>query len=163
MEDVAQHLQQEAIKRTDPGQRDEFARSAFNRFYYATFIPLSRSLADMKDQWTELPHKDVPELLRGSLIRELKLGKKRAEKLGDNDTAGLCARAISNCHEVAAIMETGYAVRVAADYKSEVRIDFSSGADFKLSNVPVSIAKQWPKRVEAYVGSISAAMRQLSD
>lgn len=162
MEDVAQHLQREAVTRADPAQRDVFARSAFNRFYYATFIPLSRSLAAMKVQWAELPHKDVPAVLRGAVIRELKQGRQRAQRLGDKETEAMCARAISYCHEVATILEAGYAVRVAADYKMEIRIDFSSGADFRLSNVPVSTARQWPARVLAYVDSISTAMRQLS-
>lgn len=161
MEEVAIHLQQEATRRHDPRHRDVFGRSAFNRYYYATFIPISRALASLKDEWNELPHGSVPEVIRGSVIRALKSGKQRANRLGDYATVTSCDRAIAFCHELADIMETGYAVRVTADYHSEVPVDFSSGVDFRLNTVSVSIARQWPSRAAACSEVLTQTWRQI--
>ena len=163
MEEVAYHLQNEATRRTDPLQRDRFGRSAFNRFYYATFIPISQALAALKPEWTELPHKDVPRVIRGSVIKTFKDGRIRASRLGDFDTAANCARAISLCHDLANIMESGYAVRVTADYHSEVSVDFAAGVDFRLATVPVSVARQWPSRAAAYSVVIRDTWRQIGE
>lgn len=163
MEEVAIHLQREATQRTDPLQRDQFGRSAFNRFYYATFIPISKALAALRPEWAGLPHKDVPEVIRGTIIKALKDGQKRANRLGDYETVANCARAISLCHELAGIMESGYAVRVAADYHAEVAVDFATGADFRLVTVPVSIARQWPGRAAAYSETIGNIWRQIGE
>ncbi len=163
MEEVGNYLQREAIQRTDPHQRDLFGRSAFNRFYYATFIPLSNALAKMKPEWGGLPHKNVPTVLRESVIKGLKEGSKRANRVGDYDTVSVCSRAIDYCHQLADLMESGYAIRVTADYNSAVPVDFTLGTDFRLASVPVSAAKQWPGRAVAYVEAISNAWRQINE
>jgi len=163
MEEVAIYLQREANQRTDSRQRDQFGRSAFNRLYYATFIPISHTLARLRPEWAGLPHKDVPEVIRGSIIKALKEGKTRANRLGDYDTVTSCSRAISLCYELADMMESGYAIRVTADYHSEVAVDFAAGADFRLATVPVSVARQWPGRATAYAETISNIWRQIGE
>lgn len=163
MEEVGNYLQREAIQRTDPHQRDQFGRSAFNRFYYATFIPLSVALSNMKPEWGRLPHNNVPGVLRESVIKGLKEGVKRANRVGDYDTVNVCSRAINYCHQLANLMESGYAIRVIADYNSAVPVDFTSGEDFRLASVPVSAAKQWPGKAAAYVEAISNAWRQINE
>lgn len=161
MEEVATYLQREAIHRTDSRQRDDFGRSAFNRFYYATFIPVGIALTSMRPEWSGLPHKDVPKVIRGSIMQSIKRGQKRAHRLGDAETARSCAQAISICHELAKIMELGYAVRVIADYHSDVHVDFTSGSDFRLFSVPVSVARQWPGCAIAYTQTIKHIWKQI--
>ena len=104
-----------------------------------------------------------PTVLRESVIKGLKEGSKRANRVGDYDTVSVCSRAIDYCHQLADLMESGYAIRVTADYNSAVPVDFTSGTDFRLASVPVSAAKQWPGRAVAYVEAISNAWRQINE
>ena len=163
MEDVAHHLQREALVRPTESQRDSFGRSAFNRFYYAAFLPVSRTLRSLRPEWAGIPHKDIPDLMRGKVLTALKKGKHQANRVGDHETAAACARAMSLCHELADLMKTGYAVRVTADYETDVAVDFSSGIDFRLATVAVSTAKQWPSRATAFAQTIQSAWKQIGD
>ena len=163
MEDVAHHLQQEALVRLTAAQRDSFARSAFNRFYYAAFLSVSRTLRLLRPEWAGIPHKNIPDLIHGTILTALKKGQRQALRVGDQETAEACGRAISLCHDLADLMKTGYAVRVTADYEADVAVDFSSGIDFRLATVKVSTAKQWPRRATAYAQTIQSAWNQISD
>ena len=163
MEDVAHHLHQEALRRPTEAQRDSFGRSAFNRFYYAAFLPVSKTLRSLRPEWAGIPHKEIPGLMRGKILTALKKGRQQAIRVGDRETAAACARAISLCHELADLMKTGYAVRVTADYEADVAVDFSSGNDFRLATVAVSTAKQWPSRATAYAQTIESAWKQIGD
>lgn len=162
MEDVGHHLQRETLTRPSD-ERDSFGRSAFNRFYYAAFLPVSRTLRSLRPEWAGIPHKDIPELLRGKILTALKKGQRQANRVGDRDTAAECARAITLCHELAGIMRTGYAVRVTADYQEDVAVDFSAGVDFRLATVSVSTAKQWPRRATAFAQTIQSVWKQIGE
>ena len=163
MEDVAHHLQMEALVRPTAAQRDSFGRSAFNRYYYAAFLPVNRTLRSLRPEWAGIKHKDIPDLMRGKILTALKKGQQQANRVGDRETAAACARAISLCYELAELMKTGYAVRVTADYEADVAVDFSTGIDFRLATVAVSTAKQWPSRATAYAQTIHSAWKQIGD
>lgn len=162
IEDVAHHLQTEALARPTH-ERDSFGRSAFNRFYYAAFLSVSRVLKALDPGWAGIPHKDIPALVRGQIRATLRRGEQKANRVGDRATASECGRAIALCHDLAELMTLGYAVRVAADYQEDVAVDFSDGVDFRLATVPVSTAKQWPRRATAYAESIQRAWSQISE
>ena len=97
MEVVALFLQKEAIKRVAkraaPDECDLFGRSAYNRYYYATFLCVRNVLAKLDDSWAALPHKDYPALLKGTIKDKIRKCMKRANKLDDNELVTRCYRA----------------------------------------------------------------------
>lgn len=162
MEVVAQHLQQVALARTDPGDRDHFGRSAFNRYYYATFLQVKAGLGSLDSDWSTIAHADIPGVLRGSVQRELKLGRTRAQRTNDAELVRLCSKALSAASDLAILMEKGYATRVAADYHPEILVDFSSQPSFRLNTVPVEDAHGWPYRARVLIGTITSAWKQVN-
>ena len=145
MHNVARHLQVEAMKLLPASEADAdaYARSAFNRYYYATFLCVRETLITLDDGYgRSLSHKAIPETLRGKVQRKIISIKSRANKIGD-------AKLVRECHQVsaqnlafAADLEKAYAIRVVADYTPDARVDFRSER-FTLSGVPVTEAHGW--------------------
>lgn len=162
MKTVARHLQEEAIRRTNNhDERDTFGRSAFNRYYYATFLNVKNALGSFKSDWNTIGHSKVPEVLRGKVNRELTAGRSRALKTNDHDTVAACSRAVTAANQLADLMEAAYATRVAADYQPEIKIDFSNLYDFELNTVHVKRASEWPDKAGGLIRTITLAWKQL--
>jgi hypothetical protein len=157
---VGKFLQDEALIRGDKGQKNAFARSSFNRYYYAAFIATSKVLGKLKNEWSELPHKDIPKVLRASLSKELKSAHQKAQRVGDKETVQVCRNAISAARGLADLLELGYSTRVVADYKYETDVKFIGSDGFSLNAVPISVAKHWPQKASGYADSIMTAWRQ---
>ena len=110
-----------------------------------------------------MPHKDVPEVLRGAVKKEIQAGRSKAQKASDQDTVLVCNKAVAATEELAELMEKGYATRVTADYNPQIRIDFSDRHDFELNTVHVKRASEWPDKAQGLIKTISVAWRQLRD
>ncbi len=138
MQQVAHHLQIQAHGLVGP-ERDAFARSAYNRYYYGCFLSLRTTFAEMNPQWTKNPHKSYPELLNGAISRKLKQERTRASKSGDTDLVRIIDAALRGIPEISKIMTEANAARVVADYEPSIAVDFTrhspSGLplDFKLA------------------------------
>jgi len=161
MKIVARHLQDEATRRTDQDEKDTFGRSAFNRYYYATFLNVKNALGLFRQEWNSMPHGDVPGVLRGTVRKELNKGRIRAQKTTDQETISACNRAVAATDALAEIMEEGYATRVAADYRPDLRIDFSDKHDFELNTIHVNRASEWPDRARGLITTITTAWKQI--
>ena len=107
MEAVAQHLREQALNRTAQLGRDEFARSSFNRFYYAAFLRVRDGLAKMDSAWDEMAHASMPVLLRGNISVILKKGLSQAKRNDDGDLASDCSFAITAATELADLLDQG--------------------------------------------------------
>src|SRR5262245_24567360 len=94
MEVVGQYLQGHALTLGVGLERDYFGRSAFNRFYYATFLNVKKELSEIIDGWPN-GHATIPQFLRGKICKEIKAGRDRARRAGDGDLVLLCERAKS--------------------------------------------------------------------
>ena len=105
METVASHLHSETNARMGSPDRDWFGRSTFNRFYYATFLEVRAALKEMSPDWTNVAHKNIPELLGGSIKTELRRGLERARRTGDGATLSQCSSAIAAAKELAALRQ----------------------------------------------------------
>lgn len=162
MEVVASHLFQEVLKRTDQDEKNLFARSAFNRCYYATFLNVRAGLKQLNPEWSKLPHKDIPEVLKVSVKKMLVKGKAKASKVNDVESMRLCERAVVAARDLSEIMKTGYATRVAADYFPEIKIVFAGGQNCSLNSVGSTEAQYWPRQSAAYVGTIVEAWNQIN-
>lgn len=162
MENVADHLEQQAVARHSPLEKDSFGRSAFNRYYYATYLLVRAGLAGLRAEWAgEMPHATIPELLRGTVCTELKRGHTKAVRTGDSELAALCSRAITASKDLAKLMDEGRAIRVVADYRPDVPISFAVGSRFKLNTIPVEEARIWAPKARAFLKDISSAWRQV--
>ena len=162
MKIVARHLQEEATRRTDSYEKDTFGRSAFNRYYYATFLSVKNALGSFRAEWNMMPHHDVPGVLRGAVKTELDRARQRAQKLTDHETVTACCKAVAAADALAQIMEEGYATRVTADYRPELRVDFANQYDFVLNTVRVKRASEWPERARVLIATITSAWRQIN-
>lgn len=164
MEVVARHLQQEAIKRSIAAEQDYFGRSAFNRYYYATFLEVKQVLGSLRPEWAgNLAHASIPEMLRGRVVDELKRGRRQAQRLSDWEVASLCEKGIAAAIDLARLMEEGRAIRTTADYHPEVRVEFSGKIGFKLNAVSVEMAQAWPHRARAFLEVTANAWRQIDE
>jgi hypothetical protein len=159
MEIVGQYLQHEATQRSGR-ERDFFGRTAFNRYYYASYLGVKKTLGSLRKEWDTIAHADVPQLLRGTIKTELSNGRKKAVKAEDAETIEMCSRAINAVMELANLMEEGYATRVTADYTPGILIDFSTLHNFKLNTIFVKQAANWPAKARLLCTTIAVAWNQ---
>lgn len=160
MEFVGQYLQGEAFARTEAGEKDVFARSSFNRYYYAAFLETRKMMTSLRPEWGKLAHKNIPEVLRASVQPEFKKANMRAQRTGDKDAIHACSMAILAAKNLADLLEQSYTIRVVADYKSETPIVFDASANFTLNAISITTARQWPSKAKGFSQSISSGWRQ---
>lgn len=160
MEIVGQYLQAQALQLVEQRERDYFGRSAFNRFYYATFLSVKAELDSVLPGFPR-GHASIPDYLQGAVCKELKNGCRRAQRAGDSELAQLCLRAQSAALDLAELMRKSYGVRVTADYNLNIPVAFGSG-DFQLSTVSVNYAKTWPHKARAFALTIASAWKQIN-
>lgn len=163
MQLVAQHLQNQALNRPVEGARDSFGRTAFNRYYYATFLKVQDTLRRNRPQWSSSGHSKLPRILRGDVVDELKVSLARGRKTGDGEIVRLCSDAISAAKGLADLLEASYAIRVIADYFPETQVVFFSADDFRLDTVTVREAHSWPPKAASFISSLERAWRQIND
>ena len=163
METVAHHLQKEAInRRLNAEECDLFGRSAYNRYYYATFLKVREMFSQLDASWGALPHKAYPEILRGTIKKTIAGGRSKAIKLGDLKLISLCQQATAAASDLATLMTQGYAVRVIADYHPEIPVAFTDAERFELNSVKISTAHGWPSRAQTLTNTIEAAWKQIN-
>lgn len=162
MANVGQYLQNEAFARTDDTEKNVFARSSFNRYYYAAFLETRKMMTSLRSEWANLPHKSIPEVLRAKVQAEFKLATKRAQRNGDKEAIQACSVAITAAKNLADLLEQSYTTRVVADYKSDTPVIFNSAINFTLNAVEISSARQWPLKAKGFSQSISSGWRQAS-
>jgi len=159
MEIVAQHLQSQATIRLAAEDRDAFGRSSFNRYYYAAFIEARNMMSKLRVEWTRLPHKQIPTVLRESVGQDLKQAQKKAIRVDDKATVQACTTAITASKGLADLLETSFATRVVADYRLETMVLFVN-QDYTLNSVPISVARHWPSKARGFSNSILQGWRQ---
>lgn len=162
MELVALHLENEALRRSSADGRDQFGRSAFNRYYYATFISIQRALRNHRPHWSNNGHAKLPRVLRDDVVKELRANCDKGKKVGDREITRLCSDGISAAKALASILDEGYAIRVIADYFPDIAVDFVSTKNFKLNAITVTHAHSWPSRASGFVAILERAWRQIN-
>jgi hypothetical protein len=117
----------------------------------------------MNKGWEKMAHKAIPEILKGTIKKKLNEGAKKATKVGDNETAKLCSRAVSATHDLAMIMTIGYATRSVADYDPDIPMVFIRDNECSLNSITSDVALGWPYRAEGYIRIILEAWSQIND
>lgn len=160
MEAVGLQLQRIASDLSDHVERDLFARSAFNRYYCATYLDVKNGLGSLNAGWRGILHSQVSTILEGPVNKELAKGRDRAKRASDANTSALCSRAMHATRVLSDLMNSGYATGVAADYFSAVRIDFADAYDFTLNSVRVKEAGGCQRR-RRQLGTVLIIVSQL--
>ena len=160
--DVAEHLSSRA-KLLAGDEADAFGRSAFNRYYYASFLTVRDLLVILDASWAKERHANIPMLLEGTLIKRVKALAKRQEAAGALSEARrrvLIKQAMSAVGEIASILREAYAVRVAADYEPTHTVVFDVSG-FRLVEHSDAEARNWKARVEQRKGVLLRISKEL--
>lgn len=161
MERVGNELQNTAFdRRASADDLDQFGRSAFNRYYYATFLEVREMLRRFNPAWRG-SHAQVPDELEGSIAKRLAAIKRTAQRLDDHQGVAICQAARGGLLDLAQLMRGAYVVRVKADYEPEIRIALDS-IRFSLDSTSINDAHNWLYRARNYIQVIDRA-RELSD
>lgn len=156
MENVAHDLQTTAYaRRAVPEELDVFGRSAFNRYYYATFLEVRQFLKKFNPTW-QGTHSSIPEELLGSITKEVASIQRSVARIPDNQAVLICKAAKSSLSDLAALMRVAYSVRVIADYYPEVSIELDADR-FKLDMTNITTAHDWLYRARTHITAIERA------
>jgi hypothetical protein len=161
MEVVARYLVSEVQRINVPADRDQFGRSAFNRFYYAAFLLVRTELKPVVGSWPN-SHSGIPPWLRGSVLKELNRGVRLAERIDDEELRHQCESAKAAAIDLSRLMENSYSVRVVADYDPEIPVEFGNHGEFQLNTIKVAEAQAWPHRARTFARAIALAWRQIN-
>ena len=160
MHEVGHHLQKTALAKTD-SDRDAYARSAFNRYYYGVFLTVRDMFREMDSQWSRLRHAAVPSLLSGTVAKELNRASRRARKNSDRVLEQQIEKAKRSVAELKKVVTTANEVRKIADYEPEELVDFGAAQRFSLRSVEITEAHKWGQRAAVLCQSILAAWKQI--
>lgn len=161
MQEVAHHLQKQAHAIAGI-ERDAFARSAYNRYYYACYLEIRTAFKEMSAEWGRSAHKAFPEILRSSISKNLKSGKRSASRLGDTELERRIDQALRGCVELASIIEKANGARIIADYSPDIGVGFNGSARFSLNGIEITEAHEWYGRVRILVSQILSVWRQVN-
>jgi hypothetical protein len=161
VQNVGHYLQLEAIQQNGQN-RDEFARSAFNRYYYSAYLDTRALVAALDPTWASIAHKTLPELLQGTVRKKFRAEKARAEKSGDGQLATMLDGAVRATVNLARLLSVAYSVRVVADYQPDEKVNFSSAERFSLKNIDITTAHAWNQQTRIWITSIHQAWSQIS-
>lgn len=154
---VGDHLANRAAGETNDLHRDLFARSAFNRYYYAVFLGVRDLLQQFDSSWARAAHADVPVILTGAMVLLLRRRADRAVKsgaIGKSDRARLISEARAAAASLADLMNQARKIRTTADYEPERAVVVSS-AGIQLEDCTLARAREWGRRA----GLFSAKLR----
>jgi hypothetical protein len=161
MQRVAKHLQLTAV-RTAVEERDAFARSAYNRYYYGIFLRIREMLKQMNPDWSSLAHAAYPQVLSGQVERTFKSELKKARKRNDSELVQSIEQAGRSIAELCKILTKANLARVVADYEPEKTVEFENADRFSLNMVDITEAHGWSARVALHCRLVLGAWRQLN-
>lgn len=158
---VGQQLQVLALQQTDANKADTLGRSAFNRFYYASFLCTRDMLGKLNPAWKHTAHAAIPNHLRTAIRKPVKTQLDKNVRNGLME-AGEKSRILTSLQasseELANLLTSAYAVRIIADYQPEVPINID-GKVIDLEGNKLTTAEQWPHRANTYCSQILKAWR----
>jgi uncharacterized protein (UPF0332 family) len=158
LEIVGKYLEEEALRRSSADEIDLFGRSAFNRYYYATYWIVRSCLVEIDPTW-ELKHKSVPELLEGQVRKKLNNELKKAERL--NIQGGkLRNRIYTSTAGLAQLMRHAYSKRVEADYTASSKVT-KIDQTLYMGNEKSSSAFHWPSQAKTFTDDLLNVSKQL--
>lgn len=134
---------------------DAFGRSAFNRYYYATYLAVRDLLIKFDSSW-DVSHADAPTLVENTLPTLVRREAKRLQKssvLTHADEQRICSGVASAGAAIAEVLRVAYKVRVISDYRPEEQVAFDKST-FHLDDHSEGEARAWLNAVEMHKGRI---------
>ena len=160
MHTVGHHLQTKALATLGP-DRDSYARSAFNRYYYGAFLTIRSMFREMDSKWYKLPHAAYPEILSGQITRAFQTAERRAHKNGDSGFVYDIARGKRAIAALRQVISTAGELRKIADYRPEESVEFTDASRFSLRTVEVTVAHNWKGETDLLCRNILAVWKQI--
>jgi hypothetical protein len=163
MKVVGDKLREWAIYEHSETKADAFGRSAFNRYYYASFLITREMLKKLNPQWASAPHSNIPGILNKSIIDRVRRQIKQIErkKLSDGRDSSKQRYYINTAVAgLSGLLSSAFSVRVTADYEPECRV-VKVGHLLTLNDQSLEAAKSWPDKAEAFCKVILKVWRQL--
>ena len=165
MRRVGNYLRDHAMALRDADELNVFARSAINRYYYATFM-LSRNMYRQVFPGQRVPsHDGMPKALVGKLRTKIKEHAKDAEKLGllrVDEHTNVVRRVtiiLSSLHD---LLASSYQTRTIADYYPEITAVRTNGS-ISLDRVKIGTAASWPEKADRLCGQLLAEWKRLGN
>ncbi len=152
MKVVGQELERWALGQTNADDKDLFARSAFNRYYYAVFLITREMIGEFEAGWRRTNHAGMPDLLRGAVKRKVETALKDAVRGGlmsQGDSLKIKAKNAVAINALAVLLQEAYHVRVVADYEPEIVVQQKHNV-ISLDTHKLASAKTWPDRAASY-------------
>lgn len=160
---VADKLTEIAVGSQNFNHADVFARSAFNRYYYASYLITREMLRQLNADWSRSPHSSIPNLLELTIIKQIRSNLKKQKAVGlvsTGEASQMHTSARDSAMGLANILRTAYSVRCVADYEPEEKIK-RNGKTMKLDNHSLDEAQGWPKRASFHTKEIMRVWRKL--
>jgi hypothetical protein len=141
---------------------DAYVRSAFNRYYYASFLVVQYTLGEIDNRWARTPHRDIPCRLRKDLFAKAKrIIRRNIDSFPPNSANELLTVLRSAGGALADDMKEAYEIRRIADYEPDVDIR-RQGWEASIDGVALRDAQKWhPQAVERTM-EIRRAWREIS-
>jgi hypothetical protein len=165
MERVAKHLEEEAVRRHNADEIDVFARSAFNRFYYACYRIVWKLHTRVYPGERVPAHTHLPEIIEGKLYRrylDRARGARRNRLISDADYQKLRHKVRELTASLSNLLREGYAVRCVADYEPDKRIA-NDGKRLMLESTSLPTAVRWVERVSHLCGNLLSEWKSLGN
>lgn len=161
MQKVGEKLAQWAVEEVNPLDTDAFGRSAFNRFYYASFLITREMLGKFNSEWMNSPHSQIPSLLNGKVKKRI-MDVGRVQLKYQTIDKGKLSSVQSSLHALSELLQDAYKVRCDADYCPEKKITRTQiKGELLLEQKTLSSARKWVKQTEMHTKNIQRIGRDL--
>ena len=161
---VAEHL---SVRARDfvssQADADAYGRSAFNRFYYSSFLSVRDLLILIDAAWAKTPHTNIPGVLELNLVKKIKdtaMRQERSGLLSPVRRSAMVSQSMTAITEISSVLKSAYTVRLAADYEPSLKIVFGVEG-FELDSCSIGDARSWKGRIERNKGTIINISREL--
>ncbi|MDP5459573.1 hypothetical protein [Alishewanella sp. SMS8] len=163
MQYVGDELERLALGQGDETNSDLLGRSAFNRYYYASFLITRETIKSMQISPKFVKHAEIPIILQEGLKKKAKprLDKLVREGLMDK---GTYSRLLTDLNvvgnELAELLQHANDARVLADYEPEIKTE-RDGSVIKLKDYKLTTAKVWPSKARQLCGRLLRIWRDI--
>ncbi|MCT7943633.1 hypothetical protein [Shewanella holmiensis] len=163
MKYVGDILEGLAVGNSNPINSNLLGRSAFNRYYYASYLITRDMLEELEPKWARTSHANIPLTLRETIRAPVKkILRNQLEKglISFTQQSKLWSSLRIESEALAELLEQAYDLRVRADYKPEELIT-RSGDVIMLGGNKLATARAWPDRTSAHCKSIIKVWKEV--
>ena len=166
MHHVGNHLRVQAMTASDAAQREAFARSAYNRYYYGVYFNI-RCLFRILEKsfgksWADSKHASYSDILN-KITNFLEKEKDKADNIPDTNLVNKIKIAIASCDELVQILNLARTSRVIADYSPKIRVKFLNSEGFSIKEVTDNQAFEWNEKAISCCEIIFEAWRDTNE